>query len=592
MKKLSFQASSPSATLFGPLWALLFLLPFLGGGFYEPVSCLCSIFLLGYLWFCWKKTGSLSLPKDWMLFALAAMAACFGVSALWAIDHGMALLGFVKFLSVLLFGISLKQLSEEERRYLLTAIPASGAAMVLLSLALGCVPLLHGYFYVNGRLGGFFQYPNTFALYLLAGVVLAWGRKKGMAVLPVLLVGIALSGSRTVFFLLMGALLLLGIFASEKKWRNLTLALLVVFIAGTAAYAILSGNFSTVGRYLTSSLNSSTLLGRLLYARDALPIILRHPFGMGYLGYYYTQGKFQTGVYSVRNIHNELLQLLLDIGWLPTVLLVAATIRKIFFEEKGLARRMLPIVICLHCLVDFDLQFLAVDFLLILTLEQGDSVKVAAQARAQTAAKSQSLGQNIEPWQDPKQKRNPMELGYFAISCLLLAMNLWLGLASMLFYVGKSEAAVSIYPGYTEARVQLLTRAEDMDALGSQADKILWWNDCVSLAHSAKARVAFADGDFTEVIRQKQEAIALSRYDLEEYLEYFDMLCVGIQLYEEAGDAHSAAYCRERLFEVPDMLKEVLDGTSSLGWRIKDKPELELPEQYLAVLESLGWESD
>ena len=46
------------------------------------------------------------------------------------------------------------------------------------------------------------------------------------------------------------------------------------------------------GRFLTTSLHSSTLLGRLLYAQDALPVILRHPFGLGYRSYTYMQGSF------------------------------------------------------------------------------------------------------------------------------------------------------------------------------------------------------------------------------------------------------------------------------------------------------------
>ena len=123
--------------------------------------------------------------------------------------------------------------------------------------------------------------------------------------------------------------------------------------------------------------------------------------------------------------------------------------------------------------------------------------------------------------------------------------------------------------------------------MGELADKILFWNQSVSLAHSAKARLAYAEGDFEAMIEYKRKAIALARYELEEYLDYFDMLYTGIWLYAEAGDENSALYCRKKLLEIPDMLKEVLEGTDALAFRIHDKPELELPEEYKKAVESL-----
>lgn len=119
------------------------------------------------------------------------------------------------------------------------------------------------------------------------------------------------------------------------------------------------------------------------------------------------------------------------------------------------------------------------------------------------------------------------------------------------------------------------------------ADRILRVNREVSLVWSAKARAAYSNGDFAKVIEYKEKAISLSKYDLQEYLDYFDMLAVGFNLYNEAGDLASAEVCQSKLKEIPDMLQQVLDGTDKLAWMIDEKPNLELPNNYLEVLKQL-----
>ena len=89
------------------------------------------------------------------------------------------------------------------------------------------------------------------------------------------------------------------------------------------------------------------------------------------------------------------------------------------------------------------------------------------------------------------------------------------------------------------------------------------------------------------MIKYKELSLRYYRYDLEEYLDYFNMLYVGYQLYTENNDLNSAEVCRERMIEIPDMLQNVLDKTDPLAYRIQDKPELELPEEYEQILRSM-----
>lgn len=133
----------------------------------------------------------------------------------------------------------------------------------------------------------------------------------------------------------------------------------------------------------------------------------------------------------------------------------------------------------------------------------------------------------------------------------------------------------------------MLANLEDAGKMEEIADEILSRNSSISLAYSAKARSAYGKGNFEDMIFFKRKAIALSRYEKNEYLDYFNMLYVGVQLYSSMGDTASAAVCIEELKEIPKMMEEVLEGTDAYAWRIKDKPELTFPEEYQDILDEL-----
>lgn len=164
---------------------------------------------------------------------------------------------------------------------------------------------------------------------------------------------------------------------------------------------------------------------------------------------------------------------------------------------------------------------------------------------------------------------------------------IWIGISSGLFYAGKNRAAVKLYPGYTDAWVDMLSELKDTKEMEEIADKILLRNRSVSLAYSAKARAAYGKGNFEDMISYKLKAISVSRYEKNEYLDYFNMLYVGVQLYSSMEDANSIGICMKRLKEIPEMMEEVLEKTDKYAWRIKDKPDLVLPEEYWDVLNTL-----
>ena len=133
-----------------------------------------------------------------------------------------------------------------------------------------------------------------------------------------------------------------------------------------------------------------------------------------------------------------------------------------------------------------------------------------------------------------------------------------------------------LYPYNTLAQIELLTEEINIDQMNNIADDILSRNEYIAVAYSAKARYAYSNGNFEDVITYKKKVFKYAPYQIEDYNEYCRMLIIGIQLYEQSGDSFSAEYCFKELQKVPEMLERVKNRTDSLAFLLTDKPELEL----------------
>ena len=207
---------------------------------------------------------------------------------LWAENKGAAWIGAAKFSSLGLSGLALMQQSSEKRERILAILPLAGAIMVVTSFPLQFISVLSDNIAPKGRLAGFFEYPNTFALFLLIGLIVQYTktqrRNADYAIDLLLIVGVFLSGSRT-NFAFMALIIVVGcVCRKDRKFRLITGGGFVLCIAASLVGAKLLGGF-TAARYLTASASDTSFLCRVLYDWDALPVILRHPFGLGYMGY-------------------------------------------------------------------------------------------------------------------------------------------------------------------------------------------------------------------------------------------------------------------------------------------------------------------
>ena len=444
-----------------PLQVLVAVMPFITGIFYEWQAALATAALLVILIAKTVKEKKICFETGFPLIFTACLTAGHILTAFWAVDKGMVWLGVVKFLPLLLFVFAASK-EDDNLRF----VPLAGVVMTVVSVALSPIDALKGHVIVSGRIGGFFEYPNAFAMFLLICLILVLFKEKIRIVdwvfAAVYLAGIALSGSRTVIVLTALTAIVFIAWVNDKKIKIIAAAAFVLAAAAAGIYLF---------NKLSSLTNGSTFYGRFLYFIDAMPVILKHPFDLGYYGYYYTQGSFQTGVYSVIHIHNDLLQILLDVGWIPAaagcVMMVKA------FMKAEFQYKVIMLMTVLHLLFDFDMQFVSMSVILLaVVIRSSDSKTKTLKLSYKTSLASLA-----------------------AVSVVLAGVSVYFGLASFFNYLNRFDTAAKIYPAYTEAQKMNLVNAQTDEEMDAVAGSILKHNPNYPLANNAKARLAFSSGD-------------------------------------------------------------------------------------------------
>lgn len=548
-------------------WVLLLALVF-SGGFNEYVSCALSSVISVLLIIKIARNKSFIVNINTTSISVAVIALFYLISCFYAIDSGMAFVGFLKFLPVLFYMLLLMQ-DKKVKKQLIGLLPYTALALGALSLVLAFIPATRDYFTVSDRLAGFFQYPNTFALFLLIGELTALNKERLKAAdiisAVLLIVLLLLTGSRAVFVLAVFSNVLIIFFKKGKK-AKITLGIVLAVLAVAVLIMLpLLKNTEIFSRYFTISLTESTFVGRLLYCSDALPVILNHPFGLGYMGYYYIQQSIQTGVYSIKFIHNDILQLLLDVGWITCVLFVAAVMKSFFAKGKSAGNRIILLTFFLHCMFDFDLQFTSMFFVILLFLDY-------------------DRGKRFE-----FQRGRVGFVFSFAITGLL---SLYFATALALAHYGCNEASDSMFPGNTQNKVNLLIAEDDITDQNAIADRIISQNEYVQIAYSAKARYAYSQGDFESLISYKNKIFQIAPFSYDEYEDYCYMLIQGVELYKQAGDEYSAEYCIQELTKTVRKLKALDGRLSELGKMIYDQPKTELPQDIMDYISANDEEVD
>lgn len=532
--------------------------------YYEFCGAILTVVLAGMVLIYFRDHSDVTFEITlgsilYTLFLCGYILTCF-----YGIDAGMSVFGVVKILWIAPFLLLYQQLEKPAKTQLFDAIPMIGTVVVIIGFLALLFPRTRDFFWVNHRLGGTFQYPNTFAIFLLMGVILLIYRQgsRWMQTVEfiVLCLGIAATGSRigmALSVVSIGVLLLI-----KKRWKLLGISLLMAVVG--SVYIYVSGDSYTVGRILRLSLAESTLVGRFLYAYDAAGLLLRHPFGMGYLGYYYIQNQVQTGLYTVRFVHNDLLQIGLDIGWIPMLTYVGAIIGCLKSKAVSSDKKWIVVVLFLHGLLDFDLSYTVMFCILLLILDDISLTKCRGRIPG---------GITI--------KKSAFRIG----AGVLICVNIYLAIPPLAEYCDNAHLASTVYPWYTEANLRLLSESDDIDEVEQLADRILRQNDTCALTYYAKAYAAYCVDDYSSVITYQKACIARDYFNYEEYLNYARMLYDGMY---GAEDETERQLCRKELQNIPDLLAKAQQKLSALGRQIADQPELEVDEYLQEMIDEAG----
>lgn len=535
-----------------------------GGLFYEFAACICAGFL-GFLWchgIAVRKHVRVYINETSLgFFCLVIM---YLVVCLYGVDKGMGLIGFFQMLAVIFFLLCAMELSEENRADLQSVIPYMGGFMTVVGIVVYALrkvlPDLYLFFFTADRFGGFFRYANVYALFCLLGLPVLFHQEpdkmkgyKSLFLSALLMFGILISGSRSVAVLLIVLLIVTLIY--NKQLRPVVMSLLLMMLIGVVIYVLVTGNRQNIGRLLTASLSSSTLLGRILYWKDGLRLLCHHPFGLGYLGYYYMEGSIQTGVYDVRYIHNDLLQLVLDVGVLPCVLFVLL-LGKGFMDKKreiSYQNGCILVVMFLHSLFDFDLEFTAMWFVLILSFD----IKWGRQYEIRTERKKI----------------------YQALVGSLATICLYMGTAMCGKYAGNARFTARLLPCCTESQTQMLRDETDAIKAKALALRILKQNAYVAEAYDILAVVALQEGSYREAEQKKWRSVQLQKYHADAYDRYVLLLGRAISECMQTGDEKTAQYLMEKMSGVKEQIIRVLDETDPLAYQIRDLPNLHLSDE-------------
>lgn len=534
------------------------------GGYYEYTSAILGGFVMVCFVYAFvkvkgdKKRSSKVELNSGIIFS-EMLTLFYGVSIFYATDSGMAFIGSVKKCSILIFAAIILLIDKKERKSLLQMLPHMASIICLTGLA-GSV-FFKNLIIKNGRFSGTIGYANTFALIMLLGIITAVLKLNKKDIinsieLIIMFAGLWFSGSRFTMVLFIIIMIMLIFHISSGRIR---IAVSGIVVAMGVVFAVLFNSLGIAGRIFSDNL--STMYGRFLYWQDALKLLIKHPFGMGYLGYYYEQTQIQTGVYTVRYVHNDILQMALDIGIIPVCIIFAVFILALLNRERDYIEKILIFTILAHCIFEFDFEHTAVMFIFVLLLSCSD----------------EKIYEKFNVPADVFKYRAVV----FGLVCVYMALPL------SFYAAGNIDAALKTYPVYTDAYAAKLSETQDMDEGEKIAKKLLKQNETVSLAYSALAQAACQEGKIDKVAEYEKKAIERNKFDKEQYVEYLYLLNDMLGNKKIADNDKLTGKIIKKMKEVPGLIEKNRKTVSKLGKKINDKVDIELDKELLKEIQEL-----
>ncbi len=548
--------------LFFVLALIVSAFPFFTGGYYVFYCAAASIVLTANLFLYTVRHKSITVSLGFSSAVITLITLMYLITKLWAVDKTMSVYGFVKLLTVFLFMLNLWQTEKEEQGFLLYFVPPAAALMTLSSFLLGQIDSLHSRFFDNmGDLHGMFEYANSFALYELAAVIIALYQPKKNRLSAVLSAaevlicgfGIYMSGARAVMLLTAGILFLAAVFSvtkrlKTKKAKAVFFSAIVAMITAAGIAAVVTG---LAARLFHSVTTDSSFVERMLFWKDALRYGIQHPFGKGAYAFYYVQPQIQSAYYYAIDVHNDYIQMMVEVGILPALAFAALLAYHIFSRKTDMLKRMLLLAIALHAFVDYDLQFTAVFVIIVLCLE----------------------------FDREKQLEVKGVLIPAVIAVTAIVMNVMLGLSSYYNYIGNQPKS-NYYHKNTSAML-IMMQSTNQQQLGYElATDILKNNDCIFEANHVLSNIYAENGRYEEAVEQMELVLKKDPRNMEHYKDYIDLCIAAEEASRTAGDTALGKSCLEKITDVPRRLEELEQNTDEAAKLYGRKQSFSVGKKY------------
>ncbi|GKX28554.1 hypothetical protein SH1V18_10340 [Vallitalea longa] len=542
--------------------SFIIICPFFQGMYFYHQVYLAGAFLLVVLTYYIIINKSIKFEKSINNVCILIGIILYFASTFYAVDKGMAVMGFLKVLVVYIFYLVMMQTNIDKRDYM-NAISYSGTIISVIALSAFFIPYLQEMFVQKGRLGSFFQYPNTFAVFILISIIIMISKEKiqtyDYLAIMIMWTCFLLTFSRSMYIIGIGALLIVIIY-DRKKIKHLVPFILL----GTLLWyiIIISVDISYVfNRIEETSIKTSEWLTRLLYYKDSISIMKDHPFGTGHLGYYYIQRIYQTGAsYYVKYIHSNVLQIVMDIGIVGFVLVGLYFMRNIFNRKLSFYNKLILFIIFGHGAVDFDFQFLVIGFcIVIIVFIDKDKMKTI----------------NIN-----------RECSILIIS-IFLTSYIYMALSSYYAYAGENEKSLYMYPYNTEAKIDLAKYYKQMkpEKAYELADWVIENNQYAIDAYIIKRDIDYKNWELEKAYISAEKLINLNPLSIT-HLEKYSTILLDLANENLSNNSNDEALEQlEQIFEIPYRLNKLAKERLT-DYNVKHIPRLYMSKKLTEIYDS------
>jgi O-antigen ligase len=268
------------------------------------------------------------IPKQLFFYLLISFVGWTFLTTSYAINQQEALNTAFRFSLAIPFVILASQLTNKHRLLLIRILIYLSSGWIVVGLLFKQ--------YRDGRFEGTLGYANSWGILLLAALILNFtvsmiDNKKADKWISLLLIGgVLLTGSRTVFVLMLILIPLQLLLVGKNRWLSMMpqkkILWITVYLAASLSIlftaVLISHQTGSLERLTNINLQASEWTSRLGYYRDAWSIIMDSPL-LGYGGgaWHILQYQYQTADYTVRYLHNFWLETWIDSGLLGLLLL-------------------------------------------------------------------------------------------------------------------------------------------------------------------------------------------------------------------------------------------------------------------------------